>query len=129
MVDVYKKPLKTVNNVSAVAYCVCLQTTLLQAGHAGTVYRICELRNMPRKILILGHSLVRRFEQFVSDNQDRRLDANLNLDCAMRSMWTTHVSKVSVAADNARPWAEVQHRAMVAYGTVLYVGELRPAME
>lgn len=35
---------------------------------------------MSKKVLILGHSFVRRFEQYVANNGDRRVNTNLNLD-------------------------------------------------
>lgn len=35
---------------------------------------------MTKKVLILGHSFVRRFEQFVLNSLDSRVDENLNLN-------------------------------------------------
>lgn len=36
---------------------------------------------MTKKVLILGHSFVRRFEQFVLNSLDSRVNGNLNLNC------------------------------------------------
>ena len=36
---------------------------------------------MSKKVLILGHSFVRRLEQFVINSVDSRVNENLNLDC------------------------------------------------
>lgn len=36
---------------------------------------------MTKKVLLLGHSFVRRFEQFVLNNLDSRVNGNLNLNC------------------------------------------------
>jgi hypothetical protein len=48
------------------------QVLCVESAH----YVLCQ-----EKFLFWAILFVRGFKQFVSDNQDRRLDANLNLDC------------------------------------------------
>ena len=67
--------------VSVVNYQICFDAFFVR--HSGCYIRrpSCnEIGNMAKNALILGHSFVKHFQEYITDNSDVRVNPNLNLD-------------------------------------------------
>ena len=67
--------------VSVVNYQICFDAFFVR--HSGFYIRrprCNESGNMAKNALILGHSFVKHFQEYVTDNSDVRINPNLNLD-------------------------------------------------